>query len=236
MGMRSKWIQGNLVYYDSLFGERWLDAQGPTVCKFLEEFVNTPFTSANVMSGYTTTNTNATLALLATTRPNGELLITLAGADNDAANIQALGEAFLLANNKPCYFGARLRMVTDEITQNEIMVGLCVTDTDVLTAVTDGVYFRKIDGSTAINFVIEHTNAETATIVVPVAVLGTWYTLEWIWDGVAFDSWVNGVLQARPVATNRPHDLTLTPTLHVRAGEIAAKTYGVDWIRAIQIN
>ena len=36
--VRNKKVNGNLVYWDT-HANRWFDAVGPDVCKFIEEFV-----------------------------------------------------------------------------------------------------------------------------------------------------------------------------------------------------
>jgi len=237
MGMHSKWIQGNLVYHDSAFTERWLDAIGPTVCKFLEDFVTTPFAAANAPAGYASTLSAAcTVVLMTSSFPAGYLVVTTAGVDDDGLNMQALGEAFLLAANKPCYFGIKL-MIQNEATQNEFMVGLCNTDTDLITGTASGVYWRKDDGDTILDFITELATVEVAVPVVAVTAAATWYILEFVWNGTNIDSWVNGVLQARPaVLTSLPQAVTLTPSIAFRAGEGVVKTYEVAWMRCIQIN
>jgi hypothetical protein len=237
MGMHSKWVNGSLVYYDSVYGQRWYDAQGPTVCKFLEDFVETPFASANVPACYNTQNDGGcTLALTTSGYPAGYLLVTTAAGDNDGVNMQAVGEAFLLAADKPCYFGIKL-LIEAEASENEFLVGMTRTDTDVITSTASGVYWRKDDGDTIIDFITELATSEVAVPVVAVAAAGTWYILEFIWDGTNLDSWVNGVLQTRVAAlTSLPQAVTLTPTIAFRAGEAVLKTYEVAWMRAIQIN
>jgi len=238
MGMHSKWVQGNLVFYDSQYERRWLDAIGPTVTKALEEFVSTPFSAADSPSGYTTTLVEAgagdtTVALLAATVPGGNLLITADANENDGANMQRLGEAFLLANLKPCYFGARFK--TNEATQSDFLLGLCVTGATLLGGMTDGVYFEKVDGSTTCSFVLETASTPTATAVLTV-LANTYYTVEFVWNGAAIDSWVDGVLQTRPVLTNLPQAQTLTPSIAFLSGAAGAgKTMTIDWVRAIQI-
>jgi len=237
MGMHSKWVNENLVYYDSVYGERWYDAQGPGVCKFLEDFVTTPFAAANTPACYATTLSAAcTIALMTASYPAGYLVVTTAGVDDDGANMQANGEAFLLAANKPCYFGIKL-MIENEATENEFLVGLCRTDADVITGTASGVYWRLDDGDTIIDFITELATVEVVVPVVAVAAPATWYILEFIWDGTNLDSWVNGVLQTRVAnLTSLPQAVTLTPTIAFRAGEGVVKTYEVAWMRAIQIN
>jgi hypothetical protein len=236
--MHSKWVQGNLVFYDSQYEQRWLDAIGPTITKVLEEFVATPFSAADSPSGYTTTEVDVglgdtTVTLLAATIPGGHLVIAAAQNENDGAQIQRLGEAFLLANNKPCYFGARFKV--SEATQSDFDIGLCITNAALLGGMTEGVYFEKVDGSTTCNFVLENGSAPTATAVLTV-VANTFYTVEFVWNGAAIDSWVDGVLQTRPALTNLPQAQTLTPSIAFLSGAAGAgKTMTIDWVRAIQI-
>lgn len=233
MPVKSKYIRGNVVYLD---GQRWFDALGPNVAKFVEEFVNTPFDGADAPAAFTTTlvetgGAETTVALNAGA-DGGTLLITTDAADNDGANIQAKGEAF-----KPLtyqlYFGARFKI--SEATQSDFLIGLCITDTDLLGGMTDGIYFRKVDASTTMNFVLEKDSTETATAFGTAIAADTWYVLEFFFDGTNVDWYVNGVLQTRPAITNLPNDEHLTPSVHVLTGSAASITAEVDWIRTIQI-
>jgi hypothetical protein len=234
MGMHSKWVHGNLVFHE---GHRWLDAIGPDVCKFLEDFVGTPFASADTPAAWTVTLVEAgagesTVAL--TDGAGGLLLITTDAAENDGVNMQVTKEAFKLASGKPCYFGAKF-MISDA-TESDFIVGLCITDTTLLGGLTDGVYFRKVDGATDVKFVIEKDSAETESAALLTAVKDTYMTLEFFFDGTNIDAYVNGVLQTRLAMTNLPDDEELTPSIAFLTGAAAAKTMTVDWIRAIQIN
>lgn len=240
MVMHSKWEDGQLVFYDSTEPQRYVEAFGPDVTKFVEEFVNTPFAGADAPAAWTTTLVedgagDTTVALETATGVGGVLLITADANDNDGANLCALGEAFLLASGKECYFGAKIKI--SEATQSDFLVGLTVRTTDALGGVTDGVYFRKVDGSTTMNMVLEKDSSETATAYGTAIEGDTWYTLEWYFDGTNVDWWVNGVAQTRPVTTNLPDDAYVTPTLHFLNGAAGAgKTLRADWIRAIQVN
>lgn len=234
MGMHSKWVHGNLVFHE---GHRWLDAIGPDVCKVLEDFVGTPFASADTPAAWTVTLVEAgagesTVAL--TDGAGGLLLITTDAAENDGVNMQVTKEAFKLASGKPCYFGAKF-MISDA-TESDFIVGLCITDTTLLGGLTDGVYFRKVDGATDVKFVIEKDSAETESAALLTAVKDTYMTLEFFFDGTNIDAYVNGVLQTRLAMTNLPDDEELTPSIAFLTGAAAAKTMTVDWIRAIQIN
>jgi len=232
MSIHTKYFRGNLVYLD---GQTWLDAIGPNVAKFLEHFVYTPFASADNLAGWTTTLVEAgagetTVALTAGAN-SGVLLITSDAADNDGANLQVQGEAFK-ALTYPIYFGCRFQM--SEVTQSDILFGLAITDTDALGGLTDGIYFRKVDASAVLTYVLEKNSTETITNSVTL-VADTWYQVEFYFDGTNIDFWVNGVLQTRPVTTNLCDDEWLTDSIHFLTGEAVVHTASIVWIRTIQI-
>jgi hypothetical protein len=235
MGLNMKWVHGALVYHD---GQRWFEAVGEKVSKFLEDFVTTPFTGADAPSGYTVTlvevGAGETTVALKAGADNGALVITADANDNDGANVQALGEAFKLASGKPVYFGVKFQV--SEATQSDFLLGLAITTTDALGGVTDGIYFRKVDASTTCNLVLEKDSAETEAAAVTIAA-ATDYVLEFYFDGTNVDFWVNGVQGTRPAMTNLPDDEWLSPVMHFLNGAAGAgKNLEIDWIKAIQIN
>jgi hypothetical protein len=234
--VHSKWVQGNLVFYDTYL-YRWLDAIGSGVTKVLEHFQYPAFASADTLAGWTTTLVEAgdgdtTLALVQGS-DLGELLITTDGSENDGANLQVTGEAFKLASGKPCYFGCRWK--TGEATQSDIFVGLSITNTNILGGVSDSIGFRKVDGSTTMNALLEKDATETTATALTV-VANTYYTTEFFFDGTNVDFFVDGVQLTRPAMTNLPDDEYLTPSIHFLSGNAAAETMTIDWIRCIQIN
>lgn len=232
--LATKTVNDHLVYYDNALSWRWLDAFGPSVVKFLEEgFL--PLQAANQPAWGTATLVNASTVAAVAGATGAQFIITTAGADNDGANIQVNGESFYFANAWPCYFGARWQI--SSATQSDILVGLCITDTDLLGAMTDGIYFRKVDGSTSLNFVLEQDSTETETEGVATVAAATWYTTEFYFDGTNVYAYVNGVLVATVAATNANfcNDEYLTPSIHFLTGDNAAITCTVDWIRALQI-
>lgn len=235
--LHGKRVYGNLVYYDRSYQHRWLDATGAGVTKFIDEFVQTPFSGADAPAYYTTTlvegGANDTTVALKAGADGGVLLITTDVAENDGANIQALGEAFKPASTNQVYFGIRLKI--SEATQSDFLFGLCITDTDLLGGMTDGIYFRKADGTTTMAFVLEKDSTETSTNYGTAIAAATWYTLEFLWNGTGIDWWVNGVQQTAPAITNLPNDEWLTPSMHVLAGTTASVNVEVDWIRSILV-
>lgn len=236
--VNSRYINGQLVFYQAGYYQRWLAGIGPDFFGFREHFVNTPFEAADIPAATTVTLVEAgvggetTVALVAGA-DMGELLITTDNAENDGANIQWKGEAFKLASGKPAYFGIRFK--TGEATESDILVGLCITNTDLLGGMTDGAYFRKVDGSAAVSAVLEKDSSETTGAAFTLAA-DTYYTLEILFDGTNVDFYVDGVALTRLAQTNLPDDEYLTPSIHFLTGNAAVETMNVDWIAAFQIN
>jgi hypothetical protein len=234
MSVHARMIKGNLAYYDSHLC-RILNAFGPSVVKFIEEFVGLPIQAANQPAWGTATLVGASTLADVAGADGGCAIITTAGAENDGVNLQVNGEAFgKMVAGKQAYFGCRFQV--DEATQSDFLVGLCITDTDLLGAMTDGIYFRKVDGSTTMNFVLEKNSVETATAFGTAIAAATWYTVEFFFDGTRVRWWVNGVEQTVPATTNLCDDEWLTPSVHFLTGEAGAHTMTIDWIRAIQFN
>jgi hypothetical protein len=228
--MHSRWINGNIAYWDTHM-KRIINGWGPTVCKFIEDWQKVSTNGTNTIDGYTVTLVAAGVGntLVPQDEVGGGFIITTPATDTDGFNIQAVGESFALAAGKPCYFGTKLKI--GDATQTQLLVGLCNTSTDALAAVDDGVYFVKVDGSTALNFVLENTTTETATAA---HTMTTGYvTLEWYFDGSSVDFFIDGVKGIRGVQTNRP-TAELRPTLHFLTGEGNVNVCTVKWIRAIQ--
>ena len=234
MGTVNKTTVGqHTVFVDGAEPQRWLDVWGPECCRVVEEFVNVPLASANNMASCTTTLVNASTNALVAGNLGGATLITTAGAENDGANIQWLGEAFLPTATNRIYFGIKFQV--NEATENDFLVGLAITDTTAIGGVTDGIYFRKVDGATTCYHVIETGSSETSTTALTVAA-NTDYILEWTWDGNKIEFYVDGVLTGTPVLTNIPTTEYMTPTIAYLTGEAAAHTMTVSWMRAFQIS
>lgn len=234
MTLHSKWLGGQLVFYDSTEPQRSVAAIGPDMAQWVEEFVQTPFASANNIATCTTTLVGSSTAALEAGATGGVLLITTGGTEDNGANIQALGESFKLAAGKECYFGAKFKI--SEATQSDFLIGLAITTTGALGGVTDGLYFRKVDATTTMNLVLEKDSTETETAYGTGLSADTWYTVEWYFDGTSVAWYVNGTEQTAPVTTNLPDDEWLSPIVQFLTGATAAITMRVDWIRVFQSN
>jgi hypothetical protein len=232
MSVETATINNALVYRDATVTTRWYDAFGPSVVKYLTEFVSM---AADASTGdpidwqlnITEVGAGVSTAVL-TDAAGGALLITTAGDENDGWQMQlagTAGENVLLDGSYYTYFGTKLQI--DDATQSDLLVGLCVTDTDCLGAVTDGVYFRKIDGSTDLNCVMEKGSVEDPSSVLTV-VADTDYILEFLFDGRQLRAYVDGTLAF-------PNTEELRLTVEFLTGEDAAKTCTMSWLRLIHL-
>lgn len=232
--LHGKRVFGNQVFYDST-NQRWVDAIGAGVTKFE---LNTAYMATDDTTGYldgfTHTAVEAGAGTSTAVLADNALLFTTAGNDDDGVNLQAVGEAFKMdATTKRIYFG--INLTPSEVTQCDLIAGLCITNTTLIGGMTDGVYFITADGSAALSLAIEKDSTATTTSLATIAD-ATNYTLEFMFDGTYIDSWVNGVLQTRSAVTNLPNDEFLTPSIAVLNGSAAAKTVNVNWWRVIQID
>ena len=234
-GVTATTVRDNIVYVDSQYTHRWIDAIGPDVVKCIENFVVFPLGDTNSNpSAYTTTEVGTNTIALQASTDGGTCVITTGGTENNGMNVQLNGEAFKLSNNYPCYFGCKFQI--SDADQSDICIGLCITDTTAATAVSDGLYFRSVDESATLNWLAEMTNGETVAAAATMTD-ATWYIVEWYFDGATATAYVNGSEVASVAATddNFPDDEHLTPTFAVLTGATAVTTLTLDWLRAIQI-
>lgn len=233
--VHSKRIAGNYVEYQD-HEKRLVSARGTDAVVFFDDFVNPGTITSDAISGWTTTLVEAGAGESTVTLADasgGAVVLTTDDAENDGVEIQLKGESFGFATSqKATYFGARVK--ASDATQSDFVIGLCITDTTLLGGMTDGVYFRKVDGSTAVEFVTEKDSSETATTAVHTFAADTYVIYEFYFDGTSIEAFVDGVRVAQHTA-NIPDDELLTPSVHFLTGEGVAKTMTLDWVRAIQI-
>ena len=230
-------LNGAYIVRDSDPAHRWYDAYGANVAKCLEDFVNTPFSAADQLAGWLNTLIEvagqSTAALVAGS-PGGELLFTNGTNDNDGLNLQLLGEAFHFGAAYPTYFGCRFKI--EHATLQDAFAGLCITNATLEAGMTDGLYFRKLNGSTILYLIAEKDSAETA-LACCTMVADTWVTAEYLYLNGTLTVYINGV-EVGEIANsdvNFPDDEYLTPSLASKNGEADSKTMNIDWIRCIQI-
>ena len=121
---------------------------------------------------------SATEAL--TSADGGVLLITNAAGDDDFDSLQWAGgsgavyESYLFDASKDFFFKCRVKV--NGATQSDMIVGLHITDTTPVAAITDGIYFLKSDGSTTVSLVVNKDSTATTTSAGTMAD-DTWTTL-----------------------------------------------------------
>jgi len=185
-----------------------------------------------VAGDWTVTETQAGATQALTDGDGGLLLLTNTTADNDLVALQKVGESFRFASGKPLWFAARFKV--SEATQSDFVVGLQITDTTPL-AVTDGVYFRKDDGDTDIDFVVIKDSTATTATAVSTVTADTFVELGFYYDGISSIAYfVDGVQKGTSATTNLPDDEDLTISFAIQNGDANARTMTVDYIGAVK--
>lgn len=162
-------------------------------------------------------------------KAGGFLTVTTNDADNDAQTLQLKGESFKFVSGKKAFFETRFNLV--DATQSDALIGLVITDTTPL-ANSDGVYFLKTDGAATVDFLVNKNSTATTESAVATLSDNTNVKLGFYFNGTDLYVFVDGVQIASVATTNLPDDEDLTVTMHIQAGEAAAKTINVDYVLA----
>lgn len=236
MATKSRWVNQALVFYDR-YKYRWLDALGAGVHKYITDFMSLPVDdTTGLPTAWTCTETdagtgNTTCALK--DAQGGWLRIEAAGNEDDGANMQMKGESWKFTSGDPLYFGCKI--LVDEATQSDIVIGLADVDTSLAAAAGSGAFFRKLDGATAMYFVTEAATVEEATSVITTTAAATEYVLEFFYDGAGnCKAYVDGVLVATH-STTLPTTEMMISIEYLNGTAQSAKGLDVDYIRCIQI-
>lgn len=179
----------------------------------------------------TETDSGATQAL--TAGDGGWLLLTNTAADNDLVALQKTPAAFSFTAGKRAFFKARFKV--SDATQSDLVMGLQVVDTTPFD-VTDGVYFLKADGSTALSVVCRKNATTGSTSASSIATVAddTFLTVAWYYDGIDKLIYaVNGsVLGSLDASSSYLPDTITTVSFAIQNGEAVAKTMTVDFVYA----
>ena len=180
---------------------------------------------------WTVTETDAGATQALTAGDGGLLLVTNSAADDDLVALQKTPAAFTFTAGKKAFF--RCRFKVSDATQSDVVIGLQVVDTTPLD-VTDGVYFLKADGSTAVSVVCRKNATTGSTSASSIATLAndTFITLGFAYDGegkVAYE--VNGaVVGSLDASSAFLPDAACTVSFALQNGEAAAKTMTLDYV------
>jgi hypothetical protein len=229
----TKEVNGHIVYYESGKEHRWLDAIGPNVVKYIDDFITyseDEWTETAVSAGTGTSDIDVDDA------QNGILTADAAANENDGIQIQHVGEAWKLTTNDPLYFGVRWA-ITDT-PQADMVIGLAVNSTTLIATNVNGVYIRTKDGETTVEGVTDAT-AQGETELLATIVASTYYVDEFYWDGVdTVYWWHDGTrIGTYSTAANIPtsDELKISIAYLNGAGSMQHSGINVDWLRCIQI-
>ena len=242
-----KGVDGAIVFYDNAYNnERWLDAIGEKVVKFLiepgvtEPVDDTTGDPTRLIAKVTETGGGGDTTLVNAEEAGVALLLTTDNAEWDGGLYQAKNIAFKLEAGKKMYYG--IKCAISEKTDSDLLVGLMVKDTAcLLTAAThgiqpagvEGIFFYKLDTEVEVfakTFLdgVEKNSASGGDLADALA-----HTYEFYWDGSTLSMYFDNSLVAK-FTENLP-DTELTPSFEYRTGAAAAITKKIYWERAIKI-
>ncbi len=184
--------------------------------------INTPVdNTTGLPTAFTTTLINASTFGLGVAGDRN-VVLTTSGANLDGLNIQHTGEQWTGATGRLYFTG---KFTVAEITESSILMGLAITDTTVITAPTDGLFFRKADDATTLNLVAVKNSVETAVAMIAPIVTATEYQIGFVYDAsdASAQGYVNGVSTGAAITTNLPNDEMMTFSLAFHTGAAAAK-------------
>jgi hypothetical protein len=158
----------------------------------------------------------------------GILSITNSAGDDDHTLFFRGTETFLLEINKKTIFKARFSV--SDATQSDFSIGLR-TSVGTVTDITDGIYFSKSDGSTALNFSLEKDNNSTTASSISTIVNNTYLEVAFVYNGRDKVSYyVNNKELGYLEVTNLPDDEELAVSFGIQNGEAVAKTMKLDYL------
>ena len=237
MPVSSKTVNGALVWYDTDYLARWIDAVGPNVVKHCPDNAQ-PGDNASVFYQWIVTKTGTSTALNALTAGDA-FKLTTGGTEYNAVQAQVQGSPYIVAANKPLYFGAVVTL--DATNLSDFLVGMVVPKVDPLKVATthgitatgvEGFFFFHPTAATTITAKVYVAGAEVGTKTLTPVMDTAEHFYEWYYDGSLLYAYFDNVL----VATFAPSypTLALTPSISVVAGSAVARTAVVRNFRAIQ--
>ena len=237
MGVSTKMVNTGLVWFDTDCLARWLDAKGGNVVTYVPDN-GLPGDNASVAYSWIVTKTGASSMLNALTA--GDLFkLATAATEYSAVQAQVQGSNFIVAANKPMYFGAEVTL--DSTNLSDFLVGMVVPKVDPLKVATthgitatgvEGFFFFHATAATAITAKVYVAGAEVGTKTLTPVMDTAVHFYEWYYDGSLLYAYFDNVL----VATFAPSYPTaaLTPSISVVAGSAVIRTANVKSLRAIQ--
>ena len=237
----SKWINGAQVWYPDDNRQRWLEAYGDNVVKYIDDFVVTPKATAVATVA---NNPEWTISMVegggddtkvqAADLKGGWMNISPDSSENDGSNMQHANESFRAESNSPIYFGIRYKV--SEATQDDLMFGLCEEDTSILTNTSHGIYFKKVDGGTSLTCGVIRDETSVATLIADASFAAdTVYIDEFLVSSTGrVEFWHNGSTIGVYSAGIPSTDLAVSIQFLTGAATSTVDLW-IDWIRCIQL-
>lgn len=159
---------------------------------FVEDFINAgDFVAATPPSWERTVVGTGTVVVA--DEVGGVVTLTNSAVDNDSISVQQINQSFQFAQNQKMFFKARFSL--SDVVQSDFFMGLTATDTTPLgaagseeTGVDNGVFFLKIDGSSALRaFVRDGGVTRFSNLNLFTLTDGTMTDIAWFWDGLLDD-------------------------------------------------
>ena len=161
----------------------------------------------------------------------GVIALTPTGTENDAVECQGT-EAFYIDAGYKLAFGVRFK-VTDADEQ-DLVAGLCITDTTACAGTSDEVAFRLADGSANLLYSVTKDSGTAAADTGEDVEDVTFLTCEFLVDGEdKVEFYVDNEL-VTTVTSGLPNDEVLALTLGTQTGDGSANLMYIDWVYAAQ--
>lgn len=233
-------IRDCLVARDDVNTFRWYDVVGPNVVKYVMNTAAVPTDDTTGMpSEFTNTLVNGS-TFAHTDVAGGGVILTCDTAENDGITLQlgdelgGAGENVSFAAQYPTYLGATIQI--NDVDQTDFVLGFCITDTTLSGGMTDGLYFRSVDETGVVNFVLEQDSAESVNAVATMTD-ATDIQLEMLYYGSDILVYVDGVLQVTIANTdvNFCNDELLRLSVELLTGEAIANTMTIKRLKFFQI-
>ena len=161
----------------------------------------------------------------------GWLNFTTSATENKSLFLQKPIINFYLETGKQAWFG--MKVIVEDITENEFFFGLSAVDTDPVVSNVDAVGFVTDDADDYVDFKVVNTSIVRASIVaVGTMVDATWAEYEWYFDGVdTFHIYIDKVWTAKCSTPDFP-TAGMSINFGIISGAAATKYMKVDWLYA----
>jgi hypothetical protein len=191
--------------------------------------------SEYLAGNYTVTTTGSGTATI--TAGKGGLLTLTNGASNaDNIFLQWKGgnsttiEPFLFEANKKIVFKTRFKV--DNVTNSQLVFGLQKTDTTPL-AVSDGVYFLKVNSTASVSLILAKSSTLTTLASVATVVNDTFIELAYYYNGAGkIEVFVNGAKTVTQTDLTNLPTVPLTLSYGVQNASAVSRVLSINYIHS----